>query len=131
MKTTVTLYCQYLMSSNTNYTATHLSDHYEELSHDSVTRFLRNKHLSPSLLWKKVQPLLIQTPQGCLIIDDSVMDKSHSFKIDGVQKQYSGNAHGIIKGIGVVNLLYYNPLINHYWLLDFRIFDRYTDGKSK
>jgi hypothetical protein len=49
------------------------------------------------------------------------MDKSHSFKIDGVQKQYSGNAHGIIKGIGVVNLLYYNPKLNRYWLVDFRI----------
>ena len=131
MKTTVNLYCQYLMSSHTNYTATHLSDHDDGLSHDSVTRFLRDKQLSPSLLWKKVQPLLIQTPQGCLIIDDSVMDKSHSFKIDGVQKQYSGNAHGIIKGIGVVNLLYYNPLIDRYWLLDFRLFNPDKDGKSK
>jgi hypothetical protein len=131
MKTTVNLYCQYLMSSHINYTATHLSDHYEGLSHDSVTRFLRNKQLSPSMLWKKVEPLLIGTAQGCLIIDDSVLDKSHSFKIDGVQKQYSGNAHGIIKGIGVVNLLYYNPLINRYWLIDFRIFDPDKDGKTK
>jgi hypothetical protein len=59
------------------------------------------------------------------------MDKSYSFKIDGVQKQCSGNAHGIIKGIGVVNLLYYNPLIDRYWLLDFRLFDPDKDGKSK
>jgi len=131
MKTTINLYCQYLTSSSNNYTATDLSEHYDGLSHDSVTRFLRDKQLSPSVLWKKVQPLLIQTPQGCVIIDDSVMDKSHSFKIDGVQKQYSGNAHGIIKGIGVVNLLYYNPDINRYWLMDFRIFDPAKDGKSK
>ena len=131
MKTTLKLYCQYLMSSTNNYTATHLSEHYAGLSHDNVTRFLRDKQLSPSLLWKKVQPLLIQDEQGCLIVDDSVMDKSHSFKIDGVQKQYSGNAHGIIKGIGVVNLLYYNPVINRYWLIDFRIFNPDKDGKSK
>ena len=131
MKTTTKLYCQYLMSSTNNYTATHLSEHYDGLSHDSVTRFLRDKQLSPSLLWKKVQPLLIQTEQGCLIVDDSVMDKSHSFKIDGVQKQYSGNAHGIIKGIGVVNLLYYNPVINRYWLIDFRIYNPEKDGKTK
>ncbi len=59
------------------------------------------------------------------------MDKSYSFKIDGVQKQYSGNAHGIIKGIGVVNMLYYNPAVNRYWLIDFRIYDPEKDGKTK
>ena len=131
MKTTTKFYCHYLMSSINNYTATYLSEHYAGLSHDSVTRFLRDKQLRPSMLWKKVQPILIQDEKGCLIVDDSVMDKSHSFKIDGVQKQYSGNAHGIIKGIGVVNLLYYNPVINRYWLIDFRIFDPDKDGKTK
>jgi hypothetical protein len=131
MKTTVNLYCQYLVSSQNNYTATHLSEHYEGLSHDSVTRFLKDKSLSPSMLWKKVQPLLIQSPQGCLIMDDSVLDKSYSFKIEGVQKQYSGNAHGVIKGIGVVNMIYYNPDLDRYWLIDFRIFDSARDGKTK
>lgn len=131
MKTTTKLYCQYLMSSINNYTATNLSDHYEGLSHDSVTRFLKGAELTPSLLWKMVEPLLIQDPQGCLIVDDSVMDKSHSHKIDGVHLQYSGNAHGLIKGIGVVNLLYYNPVAERYWLIDFRIYDMEKDGKTK
>ncbi len=108
MKTTLQMYCQYLMSSNTNYTATNLSDHYDGLSHDSVTRFLKEQHLTPSLVWEKVKPVLIQNKDGCIIIDDSVLDKSYSYKIDGVQKQYSGNAHDIINGIGVVNMLYYN-----------------------
>lgn len=115
----------------TNFTATNLSDHYPLLSHDSVTRFLRSKQLSPSMLWKKVQPLLILDGQGCLIVDDTVLDKSHSFKIDGVKKQYSGNAHGLINGIGVVNLLYYNPVVQRYWLVDFRIYDPDKDGKTK
>jgi len=119
------------MSSNTNYTATNLSEHYDGLSHDSVTRFLKEQHLTPLLVWEKVKPLLIQNKDGCIIFDDSVMDKSYSFKIDGVQKQYSGNAHGIIKGIGVVNMLYYNPVIKCYWLIDFRIYDPEKDGKTK
>jgi len=97
----------------------------------SVTRFLKEGHYTPSLLWEKVKPLLIQHKDACIIIDDSVMDKSYSSKIDGVYKQYSGNAHGIIKGIGVVNMLYYNPSIKRYWLIDFRIYDQSKDGKTK
>ena len=131
MKTTVKRYCHYLMSSVNNFTATNLSNHSEGLSHDSVTRFLRGKHLTPALLWEKVKTLLIQHGQGYLIVDDSVMDKSHSHKIDGVHLQYSGNAHGLVKGIGVVNLLYYNPSVDRYWLIDFRIYDLEKDGKSK
>jgi hypothetical protein len=131
MKTNLQLYCQYLMSSNDNYTATNLSEHYEGLSHDSVTRFLKEQHLTPSLLWEKVRPLLVHNKDACIIVDDSVMDKSYSHKIDGVHRQYSGNAHGIIKGIGVVNMLYYNPAIDRYWLIDFRIYDQSKDGKTK
>ena len=119
------------MSSNNNYTATNLSNHYDGLSHDSVTRFLKEGHFTPSLLWEKVKPLLIQHKNACIIVDDSVMDKSYSSKIDGVCKQYSGNAHGIIKGIGIVNMLYYNPSIDCYWLIDFRIYDPSKDGKTK
>lgn len=131
MKTTRQLYCQYLMSSNNNYTATNLSNHYDGLSHDSITRFLKEEHLTPSLLWEKAKPLLVHNKDACIIIDDSVMDKSYSRKIDGVHKQYSGNAHGIINGIGVVNMLYYNPSIKRYWLIDFRIYDTSKDGKTK
>lgn len=39
--------------------------------------------------------------------------------------------HGIIKGIGVVNCLYYNPDLDRYWLIDYRIFAPDFDGKSK
>lgn len=48
-----------------------------------------------------------------------------------VKRQYSGNAHGIIKGIGVVNCLYLDPINKQFWLIDFRVFDPGTDGKTK
>jgi hypothetical protein len=51
--------------------------------------------------------------------------------IELVRRQYSGNAHGIIKGIGVVNCLYLDPINEQFWLIDFRIFDPQTDGKTK
>ncbi len=35
-------YCQYLLSSQINYTLTNLSKHKENRSHDSINRYLKN-----------------------------------------------------------------------------------------
>ena len=48
-----------------------------------------------------------------------------------VKKQYSGNAGGIINGIGIVTCVYVNPALDRYWLIDYRIYDKQGDGKSK
>ncbi|OOS18196.1 hypothetical protein B0682_09220 [Moraxella lincolnii] len=48
-----------------------------------------------------------------------------------VNHQYSGNAHRIIKGICIVNCIYVNPKTQQYWLIDYRIYDKNTDSKSK
>jgi len=48
-----------------------------------------------------------------------------------IRRQYSGNAHGLIKGIGMVNCLYVNPENGYYWSIDHRIFDPDGDGKTK
>ena len=56
---------------------------------------------------------------------------SYSYEIAGVRKQWSGNEKAVIKGIGVVNLVYYNPHTKQKWLIDFRIYDPDRDGKSK
>lgn len=41
------------------------------------------------------------------------------------------NAHGVIKGIGVVTCIYVNPDLDVFWLIDYRIYDPDGDGKSK
>ncbi|MFN9748151.1 MAG: hypothetical protein ACK541_03000, partial [Burkholderiales bacterium] len=41
-------------------------------------------------------------PDAYLVFDDSVLDKSYSHKIDLIRLQYSGNAHGLIKGIDLM-----------------------------
>ena len=48
-----------------------------------------------------------------------------------MRSQYSGNAHGIIKGIGVVTCVYVNPEIDQFWIIDYRIYDPDGDGKTK
>ncbi len=124
-------YCQYLLVSQINYTLTNLADHSEKYSHDQVNRYLSKEKITPRLVWQNVSSQVEQTPNGYLLFDDTVLDKSHSFSIDLVRRQYSGNAHGVIKGIGVVTCVYVNPELNQFWLIDYRIYDPAGDGHSK
>jgi hypothetical protein len=48
-----------------------------------------------------------------------------------VRRQYSGNAHAVIKGIGVVTCVYINPELDQFWIIDYRIYAPAHDGKSK
>jgi hypothetical protein len=131
MKTTSQLYKQFLLISQINYTGTYLADHIEGLDENSIYRFLKGNIFTPKMVWEKTEANIIFSPDGKILFDDTVLDKDFSFKIDGVRSQYSGNAHGIIKGIGVVNCVYYNPELDRFWIIDFRIFDKERDGKTK
>jgi len=87
--------------------------------------------MTSRMVWEHVKGSIIQSSRGCIIFDDSILDKNHSHKIELVQRQYSGNAHGLIRGIGMVNCLYVNPDNGQYWVVDYRIYDPEGDGKSK
>ena len=131
MKVTAQLYGQFLLSSQVNYTGTYLADHVAGLTHDNVTYFLKTERFSPRQVWKKVRALIELSPQGYIVFDDTVLNKEHSHRIELVRRQYSGNAKGIIKGIGVVNCVYVNPETREFWLIDFRVFQPDQDGKTK
>jgi hypothetical protein len=124
-------YCQYLLSSQVNYTLTNLAEHLKGFSHDTINRYLKAEKLPPRLLWEQVQPLLELDPEAYLIFDDTVLDKSFGPKIEAARKQWSGNKKGVIRGIGVVSCIYVNPKTEHFWVVDYRIFDPEADGKSK
>ena len=124
-------YCQYLLTTPINWTLTHFADHCEQFSHDQINRYLAEDRLPPRYIWESVKPHLKQTPNGYIIFDDTVLDKRHAQKIARTQKQYSGNAHTTINGIGVVTCVYVNPELDQYWIIDFRIYDKQGDGKSK
>lgn len=115
MKTRMQLYGQYLMTTPINYTCTNLAEHVEELSHDDVYGFLKYHQFRPSLVWEKVKGKVEQHEAGYLIVDDTVLDKRYSYEIEGVRKQWSGNEKAVIKGIGVVNLVYYHPRTQCKW----------------
>lgn len=124
-------YCQYLLASQINYTLTNFAEHAEKFSHDAANRYLAGDEIRPRLVWENVKSQVIQTPYGFLVFDDTVIDKNFSKNIELVRSQYSGNAHKVIKGIGVVTCVYVNPQIDQFWIIDYRIYDPDGDGKSK
>jgi hypothetical protein len=131
--TTVTRldYCQFLLVTQTNYTLTYFAEHSEQFSHDAVKRYLEGEKITPRLVWENVKGQVVTSPNGYLAFDDTVLDKNSSFKIELVRRQYSGNAHGVIKGIGVVTCVYINPDTDQFWIIDYRMYDPDGDGKSK
>jgi hypothetical protein len=124
-------YCQYLLVSQINYTLTNFAEHAEKFSHDAANRYLAGDEIRPRLVWENVRGQAIQTPYGFLVFDDTVIDKNFSRHIELVRSQYSGNAHKVIKGIGVVTCVYVNPQIDRFWIIDYRIYDPDGDGKTK
>jgi hypothetical protein len=124
-------YCQYLLSSQVNYTLTNMADHLKSFSHDTINRYLKGEKLTPRLLFEQVEPMLEQDPQAYLIFDDTVLDKSFGPSIEVTRKQWSGNDKSVIRGIGVVSCVYVNPTTEHFWVIDYRIFDPDADGKTK
>ncbi len=124
-------YCQYLLSTPLNYTLTHFADHSDRFSHDQINRYLANDRLRPRQVWEHVKSHLEQTPDGYIIFDDTVLDKRYAKQMGLAKRQYSGNAGGLINGIGIVTCVYVNPALDRYWLIDYRIYDKQGDGKSK
>jgi hypothetical protein len=123
------IYIEYLISTPANYTCTNLADHLNNVSHDAINDYLRRTKLTSSDLWKLAEPLINDSNESYLIVDDSVQDKNYSKKIEMVKRQYSGNAHGLVNGIGIVNLVHANE--DDYNPIDFRIYAKNFDGKTK
>lgn len=47
-------YCQYLLSSQINYTLTNLAEHLETVSHDQINRYLRREKLTTKKLMQYI-----------------------------------------------------------------------------
>lgn len=124
-------YCQYLLSSQVNYTLTNYAEHVDSVSHDLVRLYLKDSRLTAKGVWRQVKDDIVVSDAGYIVFDDTVLDKSHSRHIESVRWQYSGNAHQVIRGVGLVNCIYINPETEQFWVIDFRIFDPDKDGKGK
>ena len=130
-KPTCVDYCQYLLSTPMNYALTHFADHSETLSYDQINRYLAKARLTPRQVWEHVKTDLVQTRDGYIIFDDTTLEKKQAKQVSLAKPQYSGNAGKVVNGIGVVTCVYVHPTLDRSWLIDYRIYDKQGDGKTK
>ena len=124
-------YIEYLLSTPINYTCSNLAEHLEGVSHDTVSDFLQNNKFTPRDLWELVKQRIDDDEEACLLVDDSVQNKQYSQAIETVKRQYSGNEHGLVKGIGLVNLVHTNGALGEFYPINYRVYDPASDGKTK
>ena len=117
-------YCQYLLKSHTNFTVTNLANHLENISHDTINRYLRTESLNSEDLWRNVKEEFVSDTEAYLIFDDTVINKKYGYNIELTRRQYSGNEHQVVcvlsaakfVGLGIVNCVYFNRGMNNYGL---------------
>lgn len=128
-----TLYKAFLQSTVERFSGASLSEVSPEvLSHDSVSNWLKNQVIQPSEIWNEAQNYITPNLSGTLVVDDTLLIKKHSKKIELVKVQYSGSEHRITKGISLVNLVWQDEANPEKCIpVDFRVYDAATDKKSK
>jgi len=131
-KCTVELYKAFIQATSVRYTVLSLSEVSPiQLSHDSISRWLHNRNFRPSQIYNITEKLIDKHEKSILIVDDSILSKVHSKKIALVNYQYSGNAHDVIAGIGLVNFVWHGLETKQTVPIDYRIYDKASDGKTK
>ena len=89
-------------------------------AHDSFTRLLLSQPSDTEALWGEVKYLV--TPEnGFLIIDDTVLDKPYSKRMNLVYRQWSGKHHQLVNGINLETVVWTNN--DAIIPVDFRIYD--------
>jgi len=136
-KCTKDIYCQFLIAAQSDYTATGLADGMtssnEPLAHDAVTRWQKYTKLTPSAIWQDVEPLIEELggkDSGWLVIDDMTIEKNKSYKLPMSSWHWSGSAHGIVRGLNVVNLFWTGDGQEHI-PVDFRLYAKKGDGMTR
>jgi hypothetical protein len=124
-------YVEYLICTIGNYTGSNLAEHLDEVSHDVITDYLANERHTPRSVWELTSKLIQDSPEAFLVLDDSVQDKRYSRFIELVKLQYSGAEHGLVRGIGIVNLVHSAGSEKDFYPIDYRIYAPHQDGQTK
>ncbi len=72
---------------------------------------------------------MVDKTSGYLICDDSTLDKRYSRENELAKKQYSGNEHGLVYGINLVNLLWTD--MDKFIPIDYRIYRKGTTDDQR
>ena len=122
-------YIEYLLHTPINYTGSNLANHLEQVSHDAVSDYLNREKATARQVWDLAKEIINDDEKSYLIVDDSVQDKRYSRKIELVKNQYSGAEHGLVNGIGIVNVVHSDGTV--FAPIDYRMYAPQQDGKTK
>jgi len=122
-------YIEYLLHTPINYTGSNLANHLDNVSHDVVSDYLAREKATARQIWELAKEIIKDDIDTYLILDDSVQDKRYSKKIEVVKNQYSGAQHGLVNGIGIVNLVHSDG--TNFVPIDYRLYAPMQDGKTK
>jgi len=111
---TLDLYTDYLLSSTGPTTATGLSRLLDgALSHDHITRWLRDTPCGSAHVWRQAKPLIRQAEAqrgvadfAVLVVDDSVLEKAHTDANELICTHWDHSQQRYVKGLNFVTLLY-------------------------
>lgn len=109
MKAELDLYTDYLLSSTGQTSATGLSRLVDgEISHDSVTRFLKGDGFSSKVLWQQVKPLVRahESADACLVFDDTIIEKEYTCENDLICWHYDHSKGRSVKGVNLLSAFY-------------------------
>ena len=125
-------YINFLVAAQCDVSCVHAAECFSEngfvVSHDAFNRFLTRQSLPPETLWNEVESF-VDKQNGWFILDDTVLDKIHSKKIALTYFQWSGKHHEVIKGIGLITLVWTDGTST--FPIDYRIYDKNGDHLTK
>jgi hypothetical protein len=129
-KCNLNLYTLFLLAEPKYVSCQRLAQILEDLSHDSINRFLVRERYTPADLFASVKQR-IQLEGGTLSGDDTVLDKPYSDpkKTAFVDYFWSGKHKKVVKGLNLITLYYSDPQ-GISVPVNYRLNDK-EDGKTK
>jgi hypothetical protein len=97
-------------------------------AHAASTRLLHRCRADGTAVWDEVRPWVSLTT-GCLMIDDTTLDKPYSRAMELVTRHWSGKHQRVVVGINLIRMLWTDG--NAHLPCDFRIDDNAHDGLTK
>jgi urease beta subunit len=107
-----------------------LAEILEDVSHDSVNRFLLRERYEPQDLFDRVKKI-VNLKGGILSVDDTVVEKLYSDhkSAELIGYFWSGKYHKSIKGLNLITL-YHSDIQGNSVPVNYRIYDK-KEGKTK
>jgi hypothetical protein len=128
-------YTDFLMICPGQASATFMSDILAgSVSHDQITRLLSSGKVNSQALWKMTKPICheVQSNDGVLIVDDSILPKPHS-RVNGLVCWHYDHTKGrTVKSINFLSAIYHSQGMSVPVGIETVIKDKiYTDNKGK